>query len=145
MRKVRSRLTGGGGSILVLTGANLFILMCVCVLLTNHLVPRYGCRVNPSETHFVMGSYDRDASHVVTIAAGDSPRIYDGSLLIDGGIAGFGSRLEEWKRESGENPHLHIVLVPDRAVSSGTLQQITDMILSCGFTCSYAAVPALMQ
>ncbi len=145
MRKVRSRLTGGGGSILILSGANLFILLCVCVLLTNHLVPRYGCRVNPSESHFVMGAYDRESSRIVTIAAGDSPQIYDGSLLVEGGIAGFGARLEEWKRETGLNAKLHIVLVPDRAVSSGTLQQITDMILSCGFTCSYAAVPAMMQ
>lgn len=141
MRKVRSRLTSGGGSILVLTGANLFILLCVCVLLSNHLVPRYGCRVNPSESFFVMGAYERENSHIVTITAGDSPRIYDGSYLIEGGIAGFGARLEEWKREVALNTKLHVVLVPDRAVSSGTLQQITDMILSCGFTCSYAAVP----
>ncbi len=144
MRKVRSRLTGGGGSILVLTGANLFILLCVCVLLTNHLVPRYGCRVNPSESHFVMENYDRDQSRIISVAAGDAPRIYDGSMLVEGGIPGFGARLEEWKREAGGN-RLHIVLVPDKAVSTGTLQQITDMILSCGFTCSYAAVPALMQ
>ncbi len=145
MRKVRSRLTGGGGSILILAGANLFILLCVCVLLTNHLVPRYGCRVNPTESHFVMGTYNRDTTYIVTIAAGDSPRIYEGSLLIEGGIAGFSSRLEEWSRIAGVNGKIHVVLVPDKAVSSGTLQQITDMILNCGFTCSYAAVPTMMQ
>ena len=144
MRKVRSRLTSGGGSILVLTGANLFILLCVCVLLTNHLVPRYGCRVNPSESHFVMGNYDREHSRIISVAAGDTPRIYDGSMLVEGGVPGLGARLEEWQRGVGGN-RLRIVLVPDKAVSTGTLQQITDMILSCGFTCSYAAVPALMQ
>lgn len=144
MRKVRSRLTSGGGSILILMGANLFILLCVCVLLTNHLVPRYGCRVNPSESHFVMGNYDREHSRIISVAAGDATRIYDGSMLVEGGIHGLGVRLEEWKREAG-GKRLHIVLVPDKAVSTGTLQQITDMILSSGFTCSYAAVPALMQ
>lgn len=144
MRKVRSRLTSDGGSILVLTGANLFILLCVCVLLTNHLVPRYGCRVNPSESHFVMGNYDRAHSRIISVAAGDAPRIYDGSMLVEGGIPGLSARLEEWKREVG-GKRLHIVLVPDKAVSTGTLQQITDMILSCGFTCSYAAVPVMMQ
>lgn len=145
MRKVRSGLSGGGGSILVLIGANLFILMCVCVFLTNHLVPRYGCRVNPAESHFVMGDYARDKSRIVSISAGDEPRIYDGSLLVEGGVAGLASRLEEWKQEASSSQKLHVVLVPDKAVSIGTLQQITDMVLSCGFTCSYAAVPAWMQ
>lgn len=130
---------------LVLVGANLFILMCVCVLLTNHLVPRYGCRVNPAESHFVMGEYARDTSHIVSISAGDAPRIYNGSLLVEGGVAGLEALLEKWKRTSPASRKVHVVLVPDNAVSIGTLQQITDMILSCGFTCSYAAVPAWMQ
>ena len=143
MRKVRSGLTSGGASILVLTGANLFVLLCVCVLLTNHLVPRYGCRVSPADSHFVMGRYDRDTAHIVSVAAGDSPRIYDGSRMVKGGLTGFGDLLDSWAAATDSPKRVNVVLVLDKAVASGTVQQITDMVLTRGFTCSYAAVPAL--
>lgn len=143
MRKVRSGLTNGGASILVLTGANLFVLLCVCVLLTNHLVPRFGSRVSPAESHFVMGRYDRDTAHIVSVAAGDEPRIYNGSLMVQGGMSGFASLLDSWAADADSPKRVNVVLVFDKAVSSGTVQQITDMVLSRGFSCSHAAVPAL--
>ncbi|MBQ2813477.1 MAG: hypothetical protein IJE66_00535 [Akkermansia sp.] len=143
MRKVRSGLTNGGASILVLTGANLFVLLCVCVLLTNHLVPRYGCRVSPAESHFVMGRYDRDTAHIVSVAAGDEPRIYDGSMLVQEGVPGFAALLDDWAAATDIPKRVNVVLVFDKAVSSGTVQKLTDMVLTRGFSCSHAAVPAL--
>ena len=54
MRRVRSSLKNGGFPILVIALVNLFLVLCVCVLLSNHLVPRFGYSVQPQESHFVI-------------------------------------------------------------------------------------------
>ena len=141
MRRVRSTLKEGGFPILVVAAVNLFLVLCVCVLLSNHLGPHYGYTVQSQESHFVMGSYNRDYAHIVSVAPGDSPRIYVGSELVRGGYEGFEKYLDEWK---DSNPsRVSVILVLDKAVSSGVSMRLTDMILSRGYTCSYAAVPAI--
>lgn len=141
MRRVRSTLKEGGFPIVAVAAVNLFLVLCVCVLLPNHLGPRFGYTVHPQESHFVIGSHNRDYTHIVSVAPGDVPRIYVGSELIRGGFEGFEQYLESWKTP---NPsRVSVVLVLDKAVSSGVSQRLTDMILSHGYTCSYAAVPAI--
>ncbi|MBP3498592.1 MAG: hypothetical protein J6J97_00740 [Akkermansia sp.] len=141
MRRVRSTLKEGGFPILVVAAVNLFLVLCVCVLLPNHLGPHYGFSVQPQESHFVIGSYNRDFAHIVSVAPGDTPRLYVESELVRGGYDGFEKCLESWKTP---NPsRVSVILVLDKAVSSGVAQRLTDMILSHGYTCSYAAVPAI--
>lgn len=141
MRRVRSTLKEGGFPILVVAGVNLFLVLCVCVLLSNHLGPRFGFTVQPDESHFSIGSYDRDRTHIVSVAPGDMPRIYVGSKLVRKGYEGFEKHLASW---NAPNPsRVSVILVIDKAVSSGVVNKLTDMILSHGFTCSYAGVPAL--
>ncbi|MBO5683689.1 MAG: hypothetical protein J6R92_01960 [Akkermansia sp.] len=141
MRRVRSTLNEGGFPILVVAAVNLFLVLCVCVLLSNHLGPHYGYTVQPQESHFVIGSYNRDYSHIVSVAPGDSPRIYVGSELVRGGYEGFEKHLDEW---NGGNPsRVSVILVLDKAVSAGVSQRLTDMILSRGYMCCHAAVPAI--
>ncbi len=126
---------------MVMAGINLFLVLCVCVLLTNHLTPRYGVTVQPQNSRFVIGSYDRDNMHIVSVAPGNVPRLYVGSELVNGGYEGF----EEFLTSLDvPNPsRVSIVLVIDKAVSAGAVQRLTDMVLAHGFTCSYAGVPAL--
>lgn len=126
---------------LVVTAVNLFLVLCVCVLLPNHLGPHYGYTVQPQESHFVIGSYNRDFTHIVSVAPGDVPRIYVGSELVRGGYEGFQKRLESWN--TGSPARVTVILVLDKAVSAGVAQHLTDMVLSCGFSCSHAAVPAI--
>ena len=141
MRRVRSSLKNGGFPILVIALVNLFLVLCVCVLLSNHLVPRFGYSVQPQESHFVIGSYDRNNTHIVSVAPGDTPRLYVGAELVRDGYAGFEKHLSSW---DAPNPsRVSVVLVLDKAVSAGVAHQLTDMILRHGFTCSYAGVPAL--
>ena len=141
MRRVRSSLKNGGFPILVIALVNLFLVLCVCVLLSNHLVPRFGYSVQPQESHFVIGAYDRDNTHIVSVAPGDTPRLYVGSELVRDGYAGFEKHLSSW---DAPNPsRISVILVLDKAVSSGVSMRLTDMILSRGYTCSYAAVPAI--
>ncbi len=141
MRRVRSTLKNGGSPIVVIAMVNLFLVLCISVLLTNHLTPRYGFTVQPQDSHFVIGSYDRDHMHIVSVAPGDTPRIYVGSELVRGGFAGFEQHLSSW---DAPNPsRVSVVLVIDKAVAAGAVQRLTDMVLAHGFTCSYAGVPAL--
>ena len=142
MRRVRSTLKEGGFPILVVATVNLFLVLCVCVLLSNHLGPHYGYTVQPQESHFVIGSYNRDCTHIVSVAPGDTPRIYVGAELVRGGYEGFEQFLRDWTPE-GNPSKVSVVLVLDKAVSSGVSQRLTDMILSHGYTCCYAAVPAI--
>ena len=141
MRRVRSTLKEGGFPILVVAAVNLFLVLCVCVLLSNHLGPHYGYTVQPQESHFVIGSYNRDYSHIVSVAPGDSPRIYVGAELVRGGYEGFEKRLDEWG--TGNPSRVSVILVLDKAVSAGVSQRLTDMILSRGYMCCHAAVPAI--
>lgn len=141
MRRVRSTLKEGGFPILVVAAVNLFLVLCVCVLLSNHLGPHFGYTVQPQESHFVIGSYNRDYTHIVSVAPGNTPRIYVGSELVRGGYEGFEKHLSEWKIA---NPsRVSVILVLDKAVSAGVSQRLTDMILSHGYSCSYAAVPTI--
>lgn len=141
MRRVRSTLKEGGFPIVVVAAMNLFLVLCICVLLSNHLVPRFGYTVQPQESRFVIGSYNRDYTHIVSVAPGDEPRIYVGSELVRGGYEGFEQYLEQWKVT---NPsRVSVILVLDKAVSSGVSHRLTDMILAHGYSCSYAAVPAI--
>lgn len=141
MRRVRSTLKESGFPILVVAAVNLFLVLCVCVLLSNHLMPRFGYMVQPQESRFVIGSYNRDYTHIVSVAPGDIPRIYVGSELVRGGYDGFAEYLEKW--DAANASRVSVILVLDKAVSAGVAQRLTDMILSCGYSCSYASVPAI--
>ncbi len=126
---------------MVIAMASLFLMLCVCVLLTNHVTPRYGFTVQPQASHFAIGSYDRNHMHIVSVAPGDVPRIYVGAELVQGSYAGFEKKLASW---DAPNPsRVSVVLVIDKAVAAGVVHRLTDMVLSHGFTCSYAGVPAL--
>lgn len=141
MRRVRSTLKQGGFPVLVVAGVNLLLVLCVCVLLSNHLGPRFGFTVQPQESHFRIDSYDRNNTHIVSVAPGDSPRIYVGSNLLRGGYEDFEAQLCSWDCPSPSR--VSVILVLDKAVSAGAAQRLADMILSHGFTCSFAGVPAL--
>jgi hypothetical protein len=104
-------------------------------------MPRFGYTVQPQATQFALASYDRNLTHIVSVAPGESPRIYVGSELVRGGYAGFEKCLESWKVEHPSR--ISVILVLDKAVPSGVSQRLTNMVLSHGFTCSYAGVPAL--
>lgn len=141
MRRVRSTLKEGGFPIIVVAGVNLFLVLCVCVLLSNHLMPRFGFTVQPQETHFAIESYNRDLTHIVSVAPGVEPRLYVGSELVRGGLSGFEQQLKLW---ATPNPsRVSVILVLDKAVPAGVVHRLTDMVLSHGYTCSYAGVPAL--
>lgn len=141
MRRIRSRLTDNGSSALVVSAVALILAMGSCVLLTYHVGPRYGVRVRPESSHFVMGGYDRSQTHIISVAAGDEPRLYVGAEQVPGGMAGIEEQLKLW---DCENPaRVTVVLVADRAVAAGTLQKLADMVLCHGFNCCLGAVPSV--
>lgn len=141
MRRINSTLRDAGFPIVVSAAANLVLLLCACVLFSNHLAPDYGVRVRPAATHFVMGSYDRSNMRIITIMPGEEPRFYIDSRLIQNGYFGVEQVLKEWDRP---NPsQLTVILNADEAVPHGVLQRLTDMVLDHGFTCTFSGRPDL--
>lgn len=141
MRHLRSRLNDNGASALVVCGISLLLALCCSVLVTFHVGPRYGVRVRPATSHFSMGGYDRSHLHILSVSAGDKPRLYDGSERIEGDMEGIDARLQQW---AGETPsRVTVVLVADSAVTCGTIQCLTDMVLCHGMNCNLGAVPSM--
>lgn len=141
MRRIRSRLNDNGTSALVVSAVALILALGSCVLLTYHVGPRYGVRVRPESSHFVMGAYDRSQTHIISVAAGDAPRLYVGAELVAGGMDGIDEHLTRW---DCENPaRVTVVLVADSAVSAGTMQKLADKVLCHGFNCCLGAVPSV--
>lgn len=141
MRRIRSELHDMGGTALALCGISLLLVLCCCVLVSHHTAPRYGVRVRPAASHFTMGGYDRSQTHILSVSAGEEPRLYDGSERIAGDMQGVEPLLTQW---AGETPsRVTVVLVADSAVTAGTLQQLTDMVLSHGMNCHLGAVPSI--
>ena len=141
MRRVRTSLKGNGFHIVVIALLNLFILLCICVLLHHHRLPRYGANVRPAESHFVMGSYDRSNSHVITLTPGETARIFVEDKEIKNGWTGVDEVLNSWDCPTPNR--VTVVLVCDEAVSVGAMQTLVDKVLMHGFTCTFAGRPAL--
>ncbi len=139
MKRVRSNLGAGGPSILVVAGVNLFLLLCMCVLLGTHLLPRYGVNVRPASSHFVMSSYDRSQSHLITVTPGMPPCYYLEGKMIPGGLDGVEEQLRAW--DCSSPARVVVLIVSDDAVPMGDVQRLADRILLHGFTCVLAARP----
>lgn len=141
MRRVRSNLKGSGFAIIILAGVNLFVLLCMCVLLNSYRPPRFGINVRPAESHFIIGSYDRSLSHIITITPGETPRYFLEDREITEGLAGIDAVLDEWKCSTPSR--VTVIIVCDEAVSVGSVQQLADKILTHGYTCAFFGRPAL--
>ncbi len=142
MKRIGSTKLGSGGPvILVVAGINLFLLLCMCVLLGTHVLPRYGVNVRPAASHFVMSAYDRSQTHLITISAGMPPCYYLEGKLIPGGLNGVEEQLNAW--DCASPARVVVLLVADDVVPSGDVQRLADRILLHGFTCMIAARPDL--
>lgn len=143
MHVPHDRLPDRGPVIVIAAVMSLFLVLCIMVMLPNHIVPRFGVLARPSESHFVMGSYDRSTGHVVTVAPGpgDTPRVFVESKEVPGGLKGFEDCLREWDCETPSR--VRVLLVVDAAVPAGVLQRLTDMVLSHGFSCGFSGIPAV--
>ena len=141
MRRVRSNLKGSGFAIIILAGVNLFVLLCMCLLLTSYRAPRHGLNVKPASTQFVLGAYDRAHSHIITVTPGEPPRFYLEDREIVGGLQGVDRELDSWKPATAAG--VTVIIVCDEAVSVGAVQQLADKVLSHGYTCAFFGRPAL--
>lgn len=141
MKRVRSGLNDSGFPIVVIAGVNLFLLLCLCVLLSNHRMPRYGAGVRPAESHFIMGRQDRAHTHLLTVLPGETPRVFLEDREIEGGLNGVESVLAGW--DCASPSRVSVVLVCDEAAPAGALQKLADMVLCHGFSCSFAGRPAV--
>ena len=140
MKRIRStRLGSGGATILVVAGITMFLLICLCVVLGVHALPRFGVNVRPAESHFVMSAYDRSQTHFLTIAAGTPSNYYLEGKIIKGGLNGVEEQLRAWDCASPAN--VVVVIVSDAAEPAGDVQRLADRILLHGFTCMMAARP----
>ncbi len=140
MTRNRTQLGSGGFVVLLVAGVSLFLLLCTCVMLSNHLLPRYGMNVRPAATHFLMSSFDRDQTHTLTVTPGSPPCYYLEGRMIPGGLEGVEAKLKSW--DCATPSHVCVLLVADEAVPSGDLQKLADCILLHGFTCMIAGRPA---
>lgn len=141
MRRVRSNLKGSGFAMIILAGVNLFVLLCMCLLLTSYRAPRHGLNLRPATTHFVIGAYDRSQSHIITVTPGDPPRIYLEDREIAEGLEGVDEALDAWQTPTPAG--VTVVIVCDEAVSVGVAQQLADKVLTHGYTCAFFGRPAL--
>ena len=139
MLRVRSRLSDSGVTVIALAGINLLLLLCLCVLLNTHRLPRYGFNVVPAESQFLLSRFDRTKAHVITITPGEQPRFFQGGHEVKKGLQGLKELFASWDCEAPS--HVTVILVCDRAVPAGTLQQVVDMVLSHGFNCSLSGRP----
>ena len=143
MRRIRSNLKGSGFAIIILAGVNLFVLLCMCVLLTSYRAPRYGINLRPAASHFVIGSYDRSMSHIITVTPGETPRFFLEDREVPNGLEGIDAVLDEWKCASPSR--VKVIIVCDEAVSVGSIQQLADKVMSHGYTCAFFGRPALNE
>lgn len=139
MHKTRSRLTSGGFPIVGIAVVNLFVLICMVMLLGAHRNPTFGMQISPAESHFVMGTYDRSLSHVITVTPGEPPRFFLEENELPGGIDGLEPLLKEW--DCSTPARVTVILVCDRAVPAGVLQTMADRILQHGFNCTVSGIP----
>lgn len=143
MRRVRSTLKGSGFAIIIMAGVNLFVLLCMCVLLTSYRPPRYGINMRPAASHFSIAAYDRSLSHIITITPGETPRFFSEDREVPNGIEGIDAVLDEW---ACPNPaSVTVIIVCDEAVSVGSVQQLADKVMSHGYTCAFFGRPALNE
>lgn len=140
MRRVRSNLKGSGFSIIILAGVNLFVLLCMCLLLTSYRAPRHGFNIRPSTSHFAIGAYDRSLSHIVTITPGHPPRFYVEDHEVANGLEGMDKELDAWANATPAS--VTVIIVCDEAVAVGDVQQLADKVLSRGYTCAFFGRPA---
>lgn len=140
MRRVRSNLKGSGFAIIILAGVNLFVLLCMCLLLTSYRSPRHGFSVKPAVSHFVIGAYDRSQSHIITVLPGNPARFYAEDHEIPQGLAGVDAELESWRTPTPAG--VSVIIVCDEAVSVGDVQQLVDKVLTHGYTCAFFGRPA---
>ena len=143
MRRIRSNLKGSGFGIIVLAGVNLFVLLCMCVLLTGYRAPRHGANIRPAASHFVIGSYDRSLSHIITVTPGETPRFFTEDQEITNGLDGIDAILDKWN--SPTPTRVTVIIVCDEAVAVGSIQQLADKIMSHGYTCAFFGRPALNE
>lgn len=141
MRKIRSNLPNSGFYVLVVGIVSLFVVLCMCLLLGVHRNPVFGVRVSPEESHYVMGAYDRSLSHFITITPGTTPRIFVEERELSGGLDAIDSELRQWAESCPDPQRVRVILVCDRAVPVGTVQRVSDMVLSYGFDCTLAGSP----
>ena len=139
MRRVRSNLKGSGFAIIILAGVNLFVLLCMCLLLTSYRAPRHGFSVKPAVSHFVIGAYDRSQSHIITVLPGNPPRIYLEDHEVPLGMDGVDAELDAWQCPSPAG--VTVIIVCDEAVSIGAAQQLADKVLTHGYTCAFFGRP----
>ncbi len=139
MRRVRSRLSDSGLTVIALAGVNLVLLLCLCVLLNTHRLPKYGLNVIPAESHFLISQFDRTQSHVLTITPGREPRFFLEGREIKNGLKGVEQELSKW--DGSMRSRVTVVLVCDNAVPAGTVQATVDRILYHGFNCALSGRP----
>ena len=140
MRRIRSNLKGSGFAILIAAGVNLFVLLCMCVLLTSYRSPKYGVNISPASSHFSIGAYDRSLSHIITGSPGETPRYFLEDREIPGGLNGLDRQLAEW--DCHIPSRVTVIIVCDEAVAVGSVQQLADKVLSHGFTCALYGRPS---
>lgn len=143
MRRVRSTLSDSGFSVIALAGVNLALLLCLCVLLNTHRLPKYGLNVCPAESQFILSPFDRSHSHVITITPGETPRFFLEGREIPGGMSGLEPMLKSW--DGPQRSHVSVILVSDAAVPAGIVQGVVDRVLAHGFNCSLAGRPVTDQ
>lgn len=141
MRRIRSTLTGSGFAILILAGMNLFVLLCVCLLLNNAQPPSFGVNVTPASTHFTIGSYDRSYSHIITVTPGTPPRFFSENTEIKGGMDGVDAVLGAWKDSAPMPSSVTVIIVCDEAVAIGVVYQLVDKVLTHGYRCAFFGRP----
>lgn len=139
MHKIRSSLSSGGFAIVVIAFVNLFVLVCLSILLGLHRSPVFGMQISPAESHFVMGMYDRSMSHVITIAPGEPPRFFLEENELPGGLEGMEPMLQKW--DCSTPSRVTVILVCDRAVPAGIIQKVADQVLMHGFNCTLSGIP----
>ncbi len=142
MRRIRSSLNGTGFAIVILAGVNLFVLLCVCVLLTGYRAPRFGVNIRPAASHFSIERFDRSLSHIITVMPGETPRYYVGDSEILNGLQGIKELLSEWRETTNRPETITVIIACDAAVSVGTVQTLTDLIMQAGLTCAFYGRPA---
>lgn len=140
MRVPKDSLPDRGPVIVIVAVLSLMLVLCIMALLPNHIVPRYGLLVRPAASHFVMGTYNRDSGHVVSVAPGTPPRVFVETEEVPGGVEGLESYLTRW--DCATPSRVRVVLVVDSAVPAGIMQQLADMVIAHGFVCAFSGIPA---
>lgn len=127
--KLDSTLRDHGGFLYTAPLLNVVLLLLVFFLLSTNFVLRSGVSVSVPKSRSSLPAMDR--SHVITLMAGSSPRIFFNEEEV-----GYPDLRQ--KLTAGEHGIKHVIIRADELAAFGTVMRISEFAKEQGYAVAFA-------